>query len=412
MSRGQTAISLNLATILISITITPKFIRKRGTLMICRGIHRFLSVALAGILSAMLAPLALADVTWTVDSSQTTVFIVPSIVIPATVLSPVVTLIGIPQTDPGTSGDPLLAHPQNSLVTSLGGSFKTIGSSFLTSINFGPRATTADQLTITANDNGNWLPQLDGGARDEDGSNPNFGVPTPANGAATMVRTTPLTGPLDTPPFDASLVPVDAGRLAIHELAGKPATPNGAIPVVNGQLNLTTLLLSDSLGASMNLYEPITNNQLGPGLLTRAELIIAQRVVGSTANTFASTAGLGTLSRSGAAYVLDLPFHGIEPDLPIRLDVTIHLRAVANLLPGDVNFDGVVSVADRNLILANLGHSDPHGLALGDANGDGVVNMNDLQLVPEPATIVGLAMGIATLAAWRIRRPRPAARFC
>jgi hypothetical protein len=45
-----------------------------------RGMLHFLVVALLCALSALLATPALADVTWTVDSSQTTVFIVPSVV--------------------------------------------------------------------------------------------------------------------------------------------------------------------------------------------------------------------------------------------------------------------------------------------------------------------------------------------
>ncbi|MFU8828399.1 MAG: hypothetical protein ACNA8P_03090 [Phycisphaerales bacterium] len=46
-------------------------------------------------------------------------------------------------------------------------------------------------------------------------------------------------------------------------------------------------------------------------------------------------------------------------------------------LPGDVNGDGAVDLADLNLVLANFGTNNPAG----DANGDGVVDLADLNLV-------------------------------
>ncbi|HEY2841916.1 MAG TPA: dockerin type I repeat-containing protein, partial [Pirellulales bacterium] len=90
----------------------------------------------------------------------------------------------------------------------------------------------------------------------------------------------------------------------------------------------------------------------------------------------------------------------------IDLDLKIHVRAIANILPGDVNFDGVVNEADRAVIQAHLGQANPHGLGIGDANGDGIVNGNDFRLVPEPATLVSFACGAALLAAVRWGRQR------
>lgn len=46
-------------------------------------------------------------------------------------------------------------------------------------------------------------------------------------------------------------------------------------------------------------------------------------------------------------------------------------------VPGDVNGDGLVDLGDLNLVLANFGASTPDG----DANGDGTVDLNDLNVV-------------------------------
>ncbi|MFU8830386.1 MAG: GC-type dockerin domain-anchored protein, partial [Phycisphaerales bacterium] len=52
-------------------------------------------------------------------------------------------------------------------------------------------------------------------------------------------------------------------------------------------------------------------------------------------------------------------------------------RIASSGLPGDVNGDGAVDLADLNLVLANFGTNNPAG----DANGDGVVDLADLNLV-------------------------------
>ena len=88
-------------------------------------------------------------------------------------------------------------------------------------------------------------------------------------------------------------------------------------------------------------------------------------------------------------------------------------------LLGDANGDGVVSAGDYSAVQANFGNTGTTGGGLlGDANGDGVVSAGDYATVqanfgnmagtvtiPEPATILLVAFGIAEL----IRRRRKSA---
>ena len=91
---------------------------------------------------------------------------------------------------------------------------------------------------------------------------------------------------------------------------------------------------------------------------------------------------------------------------------------VLELLPGDLNGDGLVSSGDLDIVRAWWGASvTPGELNHGDADGDGYVGSGDLDMVranwgakaasvPEPATVVlGLA-GAAVLTWPRRRRQR------
>jgi hypothetical protein len=368
---------------------------------IARRVVRNLCVSVAAW-SALCAA-ASADVVWNLDPTQSSLTLsIPPVIEPGqgnlgdADYRPAVTVVGTAQTDPGTSGDPSLAAPLNSLTTKLGGSLKTYGASFLTNINLGGVAGNASQLSIHALTTGNWLPDQTGGIREANGQ-ATYGAPSPANLAFTLTRTSPLGGPLTVPPYDASLLTTDIGRGVMTDVAGLLSTRNFTVPVSNGQFDTFWLTLSSGFGVRVNLAEPINGLEYGPGALTQAEEIAIFGSPGTTFNRLLAISDPGTISRAGAAYVLDIPFAGHENTFFVPLDVIMHVRAVANLRVGDVNFDGAVNSADKLLVQSHLGETDPRGLGLGDANGDGVVNSADLALVPEPATMVSLACGVAIL---------------
>jgi hypothetical protein len=83
------------------------------------------------------------------------------------------------------------------------------------------------------------------------------------------------------------------------------------------------------------------------------------------------------------------------------------------LLPGDINMDGLVDVADYDIWAANVGLTGAHW-AQGDLNGDGLVDVADYDIwaanvgatssAPEPLTITALSLGGLAL----LRRRHPA----
>jgi hypothetical protein len=87
------------------------------------------------------------------------------------------------------------------------------------------------------------------------------------------------------------------------------------------------------------------------------------------------------------------------------------------LIPGDVNYDGVVDIFDVNLVSDHWGELGP----LGDANVDGVVDIFDVNLisdnwttaaassVPEPLTLVLAAIAAAAATALSRTIPQPRA---
>lgn len=104
-----------------------------------------------------------------------------------------------------------------------------------------------------------------------------------------------------------------------------------------------------------------------------------------------SSVGLSGIS-NGVVYVFDIPntsendcnSDGFDDQCQIffsngLLDLNDNgiLDVCECVLPGDVNGDGSVDLADLNLVLANFGQTT----SVGDANGDGVVDLADLNLV-------------------------------
>jgi hypothetical protein len=80
----------------------------------------------------------------------------------------------------------------------------------------------------------------------------------------------------------------------------------------------------------------------------------------------------------------------------------VRLTQAAPLIPGDINGDGLVDVADYNIWAANVGATGATW-AQGDLNGDGLVDVADYNIwaanvgktsaTPEPISMIILAIG-------------------
>jgi hypothetical protein len=93
---------------------------------------------------------------------------------------------------------------------------------------------------------------------------------------------------------------------------------------------------------------------------------------------------------------------------------TLGIDNIRGIIPGDVNYDGVVDIFDVNLVSAHWAESGPTA----DANADYIIDIFDVNLisanwspsggaaVPEPATLLFAAMGVVGLATLERRRVR------
>ena len=126
--------------------------------------------------------------------------------------------------------------------------------------------------------------------------------------------------------------------------------------------------------------------QVAPGPVFRCNLIINDAATGQPVASF---------DPSDAAYdaatgmaVFDLSSEG--PFAPGMYDVrvgTLYRAEVYVAIPGDVNLDGTVDTADRQIVLDNL--SNGGVWTTGDVNNDGVVDELDLEIVDGQLPLLG-----------------------
>ena len=126
--------------------------------------------------------------------------------------------------------------------------------------------------------------------------------------------------------------------------------------------------------------------QVAPGPVFRCNLIINDAATGQPVASF---------DPSDAAYdaatgmaVFDLSSEG--PFAPGMYDVrvgTLYRAEVYVPIPGDVNLDGTVDTADRQIVLDNL--SNGGVWTTGDVNNDGVVDELDLEIVDGQLPLLG-----------------------
>jgi len=336
---------------------------------------------------------------------------------------PPIVITSVPQTDPGTSGDPALGKAAiNSLFGSGTGYFTTLGNTPTTSLNFGTKSRPhADgDLTIEAVPIGKFLPSsVDGVAQpptfDANGQPVfNFGAPTLSINAATLQTQSPLTGYNALTGNDFSQSSRDNGRIAGTALKAVPYSA-GAIPVAAGSFDATKLSFWGALGASISLAVAADPNSI-EGVAPLA-LVATTTTFGPQAVANQLAGATGTITRSGPDYILTAPFTNtliLQEDSPLQIPLDITLVAKANIVEGDANFDGVVNIQDITLIANKWLTKDlVHKLGQGDVNGDGTVDIQDVTMaanhwlqtppalggggsvtaVPEPGSLVLLGCG-------------------
>ncbi|MEZ6192782.1 MAG: hypothetical protein R3C45_16030 [Phycisphaerales bacterium] len=143
--------------------------------------------------------------------------------------------------------------------------------------------------------------------------------------------------------------------------------------------------------------------------------------VPSAGDTFVVLKALGGLTGDFTTISGQIIGEGPGPGYQIILDYTSGTVTLQTTLPGDLDGDGFVGIADLNLVLGNWNLNVPPGDPLADPSGDGFVGIADLNVVlgnwngdfppatgaaaiPEPGMVGLVGLGVATLARQRTRR--------
>jgi hypothetical protein len=142
--------------------------------------------------------------------------------------------------------------------------------------------------------------------------------------------------------------------------------------------------------------------------------------VPSAGDTFVVLKALGGLTGDFSTISGQIIGEGPGPGYQIILDYTSGTVTLQTTLPGDLDGDGFVGIADLNLVLGNWNLNVPPGDPLADPSGDGFVGIADLNVVlgnwngdfppatgaaaiPEPGMVGLIGLGVATLARQRTR---------
>jgi len=301
---------------------------------------------------------------------------------------PEIKIVTVPQTDVGTSGDPNLPNPANSMIGKGGGYFSTTGNNFLQNLNFGvrpPDNSPLSALTVVAQNNGNWFPNADPTGQ---GSDPlTYGTAQPAVAAGKLQTISPLTGFNPYTAGDFSEVSTDNGRLAIRGLASKPTSGN--IAVTDGVFNSSTIRFAGITSVDFNINAQIIPDEdefgVYPPTHIPPELLLENNGTRFplTDNDTPAELQTSTITRLGAKYVMTTNYTTAFDLSPLIIYLDLNMVAYANLRPGDVNFDGKVNISDIAMVADNWNATNAKGLGNGDATGNGKVDISDIAMIAD-----------------------------
>ncbi|MBI2827207.1 MAG: PEP-CTERM sorting domain-containing protein [Planctomycetia bacterium] len=319
--------------------------------------------------------------------------------------------------DPGDPNNDLVEYSwtplaSGSTVGKATGYFKSTPG-FLTTVDLGPApvytdkedftpaglaitlAEVAAQHTVVHTNTGSYAPAIGGGPLGAPGGN--YGTPAPANFAAISTAN------------DPNEVPQEFGRYTVRDMKTAYWTRPGLAPPVNpttGAFDAKNLATSWALGIDFNLPGTQTpelpantdnlNTAQGSPLGTSAPNFdddfnrLTGPVPGSIGRAIdndPNSTGFGTNRLYTMSFLMQGRFGEDGETYEQNGIVTHDVRSVANLVPGDVNFDHIVDVSDIQQIAAN--YLGTGALRPGNANGDNIVDISDIQMIAANYLVTG-----------------------
>jgi Glycoside Hydrolase Family 113 len=217
----------------------------------------------------------------------------------------------------------------------------------------------------------------------------------------------------------AVLTPGDADTTAYQALSDAAADPTNYL--IEFDVTFDPALIDDEV-TSLSIPFAIQSDA-GWGQID--SVVSVNTALLSTQSVSFSLTGFDVVPTTGSSFydlVIGLNGSWLRGNTTILID-NFRVVQLLNGLPGDLDGDGFVGIADLNIVLGAWNQSVPPGDPAADPSGDGFVGIEDLNVVlgnwnagtppvsavPEPGTLASL-IGLSVLVGRRRGRPAPPRR--